>query len=750
MNEALTWRQLAFAAPIEPDRARGVLLGIATMPGHPRIVLEARAQAGRIQWRIGCSDAAMARVRAVLRAQLPEVRLVRRKSDDDRNTLVAAASVHVPRSRMLPLRSEPAAIDQVTRQLFDVLATTARSDQVRIQLILGVRTTPKRAPVIDGVRRVVVEGKFGQYGFGCSLRIGADAGHVARARMLVEGVAAAFRVLEVPGLSLTLRSQRRGQMHLAKSPLLWPLWLSVEDLASLMAWPVTPHVDIDLPGMPPRHPRLMPATSSHPREGRPMGRAAGSDRLVGQPMDDALRHTHVLGLNGTGKSTLLGHLVLDDLRAGRGAVLIDPKGDLVDDLLDRIPKERRGDIVLLDARHPRPAGINPLVGRDPDLAADSVLTVFHELFADSWGPRTSDILHASVLTLARRGDASLLMVPLLLTNPGFRRSIIQNQAASDPLGLGTFWATFEAWSDAERAQAIQPLMNKLRTVLLRPALRNIFGQRRPAFDLADVFSDQKLLLVALGKGVIGVEAARLLGSLVTTQLWHAVLARGSEPQRDRQPVNVYIDEVQDYVSGIGDLDDALATARGFGVGFTVAHQELGQLGRHKGAVLANARSRVIFQPSPADARELATLFGDGDLTRDDFRALGAFQAYGQLLVENTLTPWVSIQTRPWGKASGKAAAIRRASTGRYGADLDEVERDLFDLIRTRPDAPRTTEDTSGDPSTPRPTEAPQDASGMPQGNTAASSSGETFGRRRRRTDNNTTPDTKGGTHDEHQ
>jgi len=164
----------------------------------------------------------MPRVRAVLRAQLPGVRLVRHKSDDDRNTLVAAASVHVPRSRMLPLRSEPAAIDQVTRQLFDVLATTAKSDQVRIQLILGVRTTPKRAPVIDGVRRTVVEGKFGQYGFGCSLRIGADAGHVARARMLVEGVAAAFRVLEVPGLSLTLRSQRRGQMHLAKSPLLWP------------------------------------------------------------------------------------------------------------------------------------------------------------------------------------------------------------------------------------------------------------------------------------------------------------------------------------------------------------------------------------------------------------------------------------------------------------------------------------------------------------------------------------------------
>jgi len=264
--------------------------------------------------------------------------------------------------------------------------------------------------------------------------------------------------------------------------------------------------------------------------------------------------------------------------------------------------------VVLDPRHDRPVGINPLIGRDPELAADSILTVFHTLFEDSWGPRTSDILHASLLTLARRGDASLVMVPLLLTNPGFRRSVVHREAARDPLGLGTFWATFESWSEGERAQAIQPLMNKLRSVLLRPTLRGIFGQRSPKFDLSDVFNKNKVLLVALGKGSIGIEGALLLGSLVTTQLWHTILARTTVPPEERTPVNVYIDEVQDYIAGLGDLGDALATARGYGVGFTIAHQELGQLREHRGAVLANARSRLVFQPSPADARDLATSF----------------------------------------------------------------------------------------------------------------------------------------------
>lgn len=744
MRDPLVWRRVDFTTPISQAQARAVLLGLATIAGQPRIVLEVHARARRAAWRIGAAESVLPKVRAVLRAQIPNVRIIPTEATFADADIDQAASVAAPHSRALPLRHDTVAVEQVTRQLFEVLASTGTTELVRLQLILGPRTTPKIAPVIDGITRTKVEGKFGEYGFGCALRIAARSGHEARARSLINGVAAAFHVLDVPGMTLRLRGQGRRAVHDVRTPFFWPLWLSVDDLVPLMGWPVADN-DTALPGLPPRHPKLMPATTAHARTGRPIGQAAdavlrGSTRLVAQSDEDALRHTHVLGLNGTGKSTLLGHLILNDLKAGRGAVLIDPKGDLVDDVLARIPKNRLSDIVLLDARNPKPVGINPLAGADPDLAADSILTVFHALFADSWGPRTADILHASALTLARRGDASLVMLPMLLTNPGFRRSVVRAQAAADPLGLGTFWATYESWSDAERAQAIQPLMNKLRTVLLRPTLRGIFGQRSPKFDLRQVFTGNKVLLVALGKGVVGIEGARLLGSLVTTQLWHTILGRIATPAADRTPINVYIDEVQDYIAGLGDLADALATARGYGVGFTLAHQELGQLGAQKGAVLANARSRVVFQTSPSDARELATGFGAGDLDRDDFRALGAYQAYAQLLTGNALAPWVSIAAQPFGPTKRSPDIVRRAAADRYGADLNDVERDLLKIAQTPPERPGV------DPE-PRDVDDRSNASRKRpdvRTDTPATNDTETFGRRRRGTPKPPTPDQKGG------
>jgi hypothetical protein len=183
-------------------------------------------------------------------------------------------------------------------------------------------------------------------------------------------------------------------------------------------------------------------------------------------MADQLHHLHVIGPTGTGKSTLLGRLALQDLAEGRGAVVIDPKGDLVDDILARLPQSRAKDVVVLDpADVIAPVGFNPLAarpGRRPEVVADALLAVFHDLWADAWGPRTQDILHAGLLTLTGRTDASLVMLPLLLTNPGFRRSLTQRAIKEDPVALGSFWTWYERLGDAERAAVIAPVMNKLR------------------------------------------------------------------------------------------------------------------------------------------------------------------------------------------------------------------------------------------------------------------------------------------------
>jgi hypothetical protein len=398
------------------------------------------------------------------------------------------------------------------------------------------------------------------------------------------------------------------------------------------------------------------------------------------PPERALQHLHVIGPTGTGKSTLLAHLVLQDIAAGRAVVLVEPKGDLVADVLARLPPDQLDRVVVLDPHDHTPVGLNPLArhGRPPELVADHVLTIFKQLYGRAIGPRSQDILYASLLTLARHDGASLAMLPLLLTNRGFRRSLVAGIA--DPLSLDAFWATFEAWSEAERAAAIAPVMNKLRP-LLRPGLRGVIGQRAPRLSLQQLLADRRVLLVPLQRGVIGTDAAGLLGSLLVAELWQVIQARAALPAAQRHPVMVYIDEVQDYLHTGTDLGEALAQARGYGAGFTLAHQFLDQLPPDmRAAVLANTRSRVVFTLGDRDARVLAQ--GHPELTPTDLTALGPYEIYASLLAGGRPSPYASGRTLPLPPPTIDPAVVPRRSRDRWGRSLDAVERDLADLLRS--------------------------------------------------------------------
>lgn len=478
MSRPLTWYQLHLTAPVEPVRVQAALTALAGLAGNPRVVSETVAMNHRVSWRIGAEGWAIHRVLVALRTHLHGLRTEKQPEGSDLDWPTAAATVHLPGSERLPLRND--ATEPVTRGLFAALATTSKGETLRLQLVLGPSLAPRRVRDIDAVERRAVTVKLGQHGFGCALRIAAKASNPERAHSLIAGVGAALRGLEVPGVQVRLTGTSKKAVATAASPWFWPLWLSVTDLVPLIGWPTA---EPPLAGVPAAHPRQLAPNAAVPSKERVIGSFAGDPtRTVAISERDSLRHLHLIGPTGVGKSTLMANLALQDMAAGRGVVVIDPKGDLVRDLLVRIPKARLDDVVVLDAGDPAPVGINGLVSVQPDLAADNLLAIFHSLYQDSWGPRTQDILHACLLTLARRGDASLVMVPLLLTNPGFRRSVIQQVVKADPIGLGSFWAGFEAMTDGERAQAIQPLMNKLRQVLLRPGLRAILGQRRPLSD----------------------------------------------------------------------------------------------------------------------------------------------------------------------------------------------------------------------------------------------------------------------------
>lgn len=688
---SFTWTTLYLPAPISPEAGRAAIQALAGLSGAPRVVLEALGCGGRVSWRLGADEYVTPRILAALLPHLPGLRSELSPHALQSGTLSQAGAVGLPGHRATPL--DTGQVEPVTRSVLAALAQARNGEVVRLQVILGARLRPRR--LRDGnagspapIRRDQTA-KLGEYRFGCTLRIAADARTPERTRRLIDGVTAGLRGLEAPGVRLSLRRTSTSAVEGIRSPFAWPLELGVSEVAAVLGWPIAKSLDVELPGVPSRHPVRLPVHKHVPSQGRILGVSSlDPARTVAISPEDSLRHLHLLGPTGVGKSTLMANLALRDIQAGHGVVVIDPKGDLVEDLLARIPDTRREDVVVLDPTDEAPVGINGLGGTgvfgSPDLAADVLLGVFHSLYADAWGPRTHDILHASLLTLARRGDASLVMVPLLLTNPGFRRSVVGRVAKADPMGLGSFWAWYESISEAERTQAIAPLMNKLRPILMRPGLRAVFGQRTPVFQMADVFTKRRILLVSLSRGSLGPEAAQLLGSVVVALLWQAAQGRVavSAAHRRRNPVFVHVDEVQDYLRLPGDLGEALAQARGLGVGFTLAHQHLGQLPNQlREAVMANARSRVTFGLSAKDARDIAATTS-GQVDAADFQTLPVFQAYASLLVGGSSAPWCSLATQPLPPASVRPDAIRAASRARYGRPLDEVEQDLLSLMQT--------------------------------------------------------------------
>ena len=452
-------------------------------------------------------------------------------------------------------------------------------------------------------------------------------------------------------------------------------------MVGMAGWPIG---ELPLPLLGSGHPRLVapPPEVGAGSSQRVVGASAvpGREELVRLPIADAVYHMHLLGPTGVGKSTVLLSLALADAAEGRGLLLLDPKGDLATDFLARLPQERAGDVVVLDPTNPCPVGFNPLAG-PPELAvvtAEAVLGVLAELFRDSWGIRTADVLSAALLTLARIPQATLVWLGPLLTNLAFRRRVLA-LAPPDPLGTDVFWQGYEAKPVRTQAVEVAPVLNKLRQLMLRPGLRAMLGQAQPRFGLTDLLERRRIVVVNLNQGLLGAGAARLLGTLLVSQLWQHLLARQAQPAERRQIVSVYIDEVQAFLAGLpGSLADALAQARSLGAAFHLAHQYRGQLSAEMmQAVETNTRSKVYFALSATDAAAAARLAPE--LEAADFQLLAQYQAYATVMHQGRRLGWFSLATRPAPPAVRDPALLYAASHARYGIPAEQTEAELIAL-----------------------------------------------------------------------
>ncbi|WP_112236815.1 type IV secretory system conjugative DNA transfer family protein [Kribbella monticola] len=403
---------------------------------------------------------------------------------------------------------------------------------------------------------------------------------------------------------------------------------------------------------------------------------ADEGQAVVMPPSANTSHLHIIGPTGSGKSTLLAQIALADASAGRGVLVVEPRGDLVVDILARLPPHRHKDVVVIEPTEFGPViGLNPLLGpsSQAERRADEIVDLFRTLFGAAVGPRSSDVLLHTLITAARLPDGSMTDVPMLLTNPNFRRRSLAK--VTDQLVLAPFWSWYENLSEAERGQVIAPLLNKLRAFTTRAAIRHMLGQSEPKFDLASLFSKKRIILVNLNRGLVGPGTSRLIGSLILTQLWQTIQRRSTVSADQRPPVSIVIDEWQDYVGAL-DFGEVLAQARGLGVGITLAHQHLGQLSQTlQAAVLANARSRVAFRPSQRDANTLAAALGGG-VTAADLELLGPYQAIARLHGGEAPSQPFAIRTLPLGTPTGDPEDLRSKSQRRYGIDGTSIDEHL--------------------------------------------------------------------------
>lgn len=608
----------------------------------------------------------------------------------DEATIRSAGELRVT-SASHPLGQERAA--SMSSAFLAALQPLAPGQQIRVSWLLAGTTTPhpagltKLAPDLARFRRM----KLRSPQLRACGRISVSGAPPQIARALLYRVYSTMRVLDAPGAALVRRVLPwrvvAARVRDRSIPLtIWPAVLNTDELAGLLGFPLDGTTAL---GLSLNASRVLPPSPDFPRRSFVLAHSNYpdmSDRPLALRQADRLKHLWLLGPTGTGKSTLIANMAIQDARAGYGLVVVDPKSDLCDEILARLPEERREDVIVLNpAATDRPIGFNILqTAHDEhsrELVADNVVRIFAEVWKASFGPRTTDVMRNALLTLTatRSTDGSaftLAEVAPLLENPAFRRFVSSQTAV--PEVVRSYWQSYEAMSAGERAQTISPSLNKLRALTTRSSLRLMLGQST-GLDVGEVFTKRRILLVSLNKGVVGSETAALLGSLLVASLWNAALKRAAIPAAMRHPAWAYLDEFQDVLRVGGDVADALSQARALGLGLTLAHQYLGQLPPAlQTAVISTVRSSVTFQLDRDDAKALERRFLP-TLTGDDLMGMRAYEAVLRLCVDGQTRPPVTGRTLPLGEPTQDAFALARFSREQFGTARTDVEA----ALRTR-------------------------------------------------------------------
>jgi len=415
-----------------------------------------------------------------------------------------------------------------------------------------------------------------------------------------------------------------------------PAILNAVELASIYHFP---HISVETPNIAwSRSKKLeFPLNLPSPSEGRILAETDYRNihqRFAIKPTD-RLRHMYIIGKTGVGKSTFMEQIILGDIYTGEGVGVIDPHGELIEHLLEKIPRERLKDVVIFDPGDTEfPVGLNMIESDSKDdksLITDGIVSVFKKEFADSWGPRLEYILTNAILTLLHCQNVSMLVLPRLLSDTNYRIFLLKQ--VKDPILL-SFWEEEYAQlaADPKRLQQeISSILNKVGRFTTNPLVRNIVGQVSSSLDFADMLDTRKIFLVNLAQGKIGQENMALIGGMLVTRLYTTVTRRIKQQSNERVPFYLFIDEFQNFSNTT--FEKILSEARKFGLGLTIAHQFIDQIQEGvRNAVFGNVGSLINFAVGPRDADFLNKEFNPY-LSAEDLINLGKHEMAMKLSVD---------------------------------------------------------------------------------------------------------------------
>jgi hypothetical protein len=456
-----------------------------------------------------------------------------------------------------------------------------------------------------------------------------------------------------------------------------PMMVSAHELATIYHFPNSDHVPHVVHILAKKHepPKNLPTSERDPTVSM-FGTTNYHNNYqdFGIKREDRRRHLYAVGKSGTGKSKLLELLIKNDIEAGKGVGVLDPHGDLVDNILRFIPENRMKDVVYFDPGDTEfPIAFNPLERVDEKFKMQitiGFIDIFKKLFGGNWSNRLEHVLRYTTLALLDSPNTTVLSILKMLSDKNYRQTII---ARIEDSVVKNFWVNeFAGWSEKFDAEAITPLLNKVGQLVSTNMIRNIIGQPKNTFNIREIMDGQKILLMKVSKGLLGEENAALLGSMIITKIYQAAMARADVREEERKDFYFYVDEFQNFATDT--FTEILSEARKYRLCLTIAHQYVGQLDEEvKKTVFGNVGSIISFRVGAEDAEILAGEYTPIFSVRDIIN-LGVREFYLKMSIDGELTEAFSGKTMSVIYPSvDHSREIIEASRAAYCTPRDKVE-----------------------------------------------------------------------------